>query len=212
MKLYDYYRSSASYRVRIALNIKNIRYERMPVHLIQEGGEQNLPLYRELNPQGLVPTLIANDQIITQSLAIIEYLEEIEPAPPLLPKDALGRAMVRSMALLIACETHPLNNLKVLNYLRHELQCTEIQVKTWYHHWLKQSFDALEQRLTTSCRKQKLCYGNTVSIADIFLIPQVYNAHRFEFSMSNYPLINEIYEHCCGLDAFKKAEPESLIG
>ncbi|KTD25750.1 MULTISPECIES: maleylacetoacetate isomerase [Legionella] len=207
MKLYDYYRSSASYRVRIALNVKNISYDTLAVHLINNGGEQHHPDYLQLNPQGLVPTLNENGHIISQSLAIIEYLEEICPTPPLLPPTPLGRAQVRSMALAIACDIHPLNNLRVLERLRGELDANEQQIIDWYHHWLKLGFDALENRLQDMPHKNKVCYGNEVSMADVCLIPQVFNAHRFNFSMENYPVINEIYSHCCSLEPFKAAAP-----
>ncbi|CDZ78761.1 Maleylpyruvate isomerase [Legionella massiliensis] len=211
MKLYDYYRSSASYRVRIALNIKDISYEILHVHLTKNGGEHHHADYLQLNPQGLVPTLDENGHIISQSLAILEYLDEINPTPPLLPPTPLGRAQVRSMALMIACDIHPLNNLRVLERLRAEYQATEQQVKSWYHHWLKQGFDALESRLQNMPHKNKVCYGTEVSIADICLIPQVYNAHRFEFPMDNYPLINEIYAYCQSLSPFRDAAPEQQI-
>lgn len=210
MKLYDYYRSSASYRVRIALNIKNICYETLAVHLVNQGGEHHLPQYLELNPQGLVPTLDENGHIITQSLAIIEYLDEINPSPSLLPPTPLGRAKVRSLAMIIACDIHPLNNLRVLNQLRKEFDANEEQVMRWYHLWLKAGFDAFEQVLQTLPHKSphQLCYGNEVSMADICLIPQVYNAHRFGFSMAAYPLINDINAYCLSLPAFNHAAPE----
>ena len=137
MKLYDYYRSSASYRVRIALNLKNISYESLPVHLTNDGGEQHRDEYLQLNPQGLVPTLDENGHILSQSLAIIEYLEEINPTPALLPQNPLGRAQVRSLALLVACDMHPLNNLRVLQQLKQQFQATESQVQDWYHHWFR---------------------------------------------------------------------------
>ena len=181
MKLYDYYRSSASYRVRIALNLKQISYESLPVHLVSEKGEQHQSNYLNLNPQGLVPTLDENGHILSQSLAIIEYIEEINPTPPLLPQNPLGRAQVRSLALLIACDMHPLNNLRVLHELRQQFQATEIQIEHWYHHWLKKGFDALERRLQNLSRKNHVCYGHDVTLADICLIPQVYNAKRFKF-------------------------------
>lgn len=207
MNLYDYYRSTASYRVRIALNLKNITYETLSVHLINQGGEQYASEYLQLNPQGLVPTLEENGHIITQSLAIIEYLNDIEPEPPLLPRTPLARAHVRSMALGIACEMHPLNNLRVLNYLRETFQADEQQVNNWYHHWLKTGFDALEKRLQSIPNRQYFCYGTHVSLADICLIPQVYNATRFNFSMTQYPNINEINTHCLNLTAFQNAAP-----
>ncbi len=208
MKLYDYYRSSASYRVRIALNIKNISYEKFSVHLVNHGGEHHHADYLELNPQGLVPTLNENGYIISQSLAIIEYLDEINPIPHLLPITPLGRAQVRSLALTIACDIHPLNNLRVLDRMRNEMNATEQQIKDWYHYWLKQGFDALESRLKSLPRKSKVCYGAEVSMADICLIPQVYNAHRFNFPMENYPLINEINAYCLTLKPFIDASPE----
>jgi maleylacetoacetate isomerase len=208
VKLYDYYRSSSSYRVRIALNIKNISYEALAVHLLNKGGEQYQPDYLQLNPQGLVPTLDENGHIISQSLAIIEYLEEINPSPPLLPQTPLGRAQVRSMALTIACDIQPLNNLRVLTRLRIKLQANEEQVMDWYHHWLKQGFDALESRLQSIRHKNQVCYGSEVSLADICLIPQVHNAHRFGFSMENYPIINEINAYCLTLAPFRDAAPK----
>ncbi|WP_019217617.1 maleylacetoacetate isomerase [Legionella tunisiensis] len=207
MKLYDYYRSTASYRVRIALNIKNISYETLAVHLINHGGEQRHPDYLQLNPQGLVPTLDENGHIISQSLAIIEYLDEMNPAPPLLPQHPLGRAQVRSMALTVACDMHPLNNLRVLTRLREQFQADEQQIQDWYHHWLKLGFEALEQRLQMIPHKNQFCYGNEVSMADICLIPQVYNANRFGFSMANYPIISEINTHCLNLTPFRDAAP-----
>ncbi|KTC68069.1 glutathione S-transferase (maleylacetoacetate isomerase) [Legionella birminghamensis] len=208
MKLYDYYRSTASYRVRIALNIKNISYERIAVHLVNNGGEHHHPDYLNLNPQGLVPTLDEHGHIVTQSLAIIEYLDEISPTPPLLPATPFGRAQVRSLALLIACDMHPLNNLRVLNQLRSQFGADEAQIHEWYHRWLKEGFDAFERRLSAIPHKHHYCYGNEVSLADICLIPQVYNAKRFGFPMDEYPLINEIEAYCLGLAAFKNAAPE----
>ncbi|MBA2657136.1 MAG: maleylacetoacetate isomerase [Tatlockia sp.] len=208
MKLYDYYRSSASYRVRIALNLKNISYEKFSIHLVNQGGEQLQAEYLALNPQGLVPTLNENGHIISQSLAIIEYLDELSPNPRLLPSTPLGRAQVRSMALTIACEIHPLNNLRVLNLLRSELKATEPQIKIWYHHWLRLGFDTLEKRLELRPQATKFCYGNELSLADVCLIPQVYNALRFEFSLENYPLITEIYNACIEIPAFQEATPD----
>ncbi|MBA2711251.1 MAG: maleylacetoacetate isomerase [Tatlockia sp.] len=209
MKLYDYYRSTASYRVRIALNVKNISYEKFSVHLVNNGGEHHHPDYLALNPQGLVPTLSENGHVISQSLAIIEYLDELNPSPPLLPHTPIGKAQVRSLALLIAADIHPLNNLRVLNRLRSEFDANEEQIKAWYHHWLKEGFDAFENRLKGSSHQNKVCYGSEVSMADICLIPQVYNANRFEFPMENYPLINEINRYCLTLKPFQNASPEA---
>jgi maleylacetoacetate isomerase len=209
MKLYDYYRSTACYRVRIALNVKNINYTTLPVNLVNNGGEQNLPDYLNKNPQGLVPTLDENGHILSQSLAIIEYLDEINPTPPLLPQTPLERAKVRGIAMIIACDMHPLNNLRVLQELRHQFEATDAQVNQWYHHWLEKGFDAIENQLNDLPRKNHVCIGNSIGLADICLIPQVYNANRFNFSMKNYPLINEINEYCLTLPAFINAAPET---
>jgi maleylacetoacetate isomerase len=211
VKLYDYYRSSASYRVRIALNLKNISYESLPVHLVNHGGEQHNPEYLRLNPQGLVPTLDENGHILTQSLAIIEYLEDISPTPALLPTNPLARAQIRSLALIITADIHPLNNLRVLQQLRQQFNANEEEVQEWYHLWLRKGFDAFEGKLHLMSRKNPVCYGHEVSIADICLIPQVYNAHRFNFPLDKYPLINEINEYCTSLPAFIAASPEAEI-
>ena len=204
MKLYSYYRSSASYRVRIALRLKQVNYDLIPVHLLNQGGEQYLPDYRVINPQSLVPTLDDHGYIITQSLAIIEYLNERYPNPPLLPATAEERALIRSLALQIACEIHPLNNLRVLNQLRQQFHATDDAVTTWYHHWLKQGFDALETRLSQLDRTKPVCYGEQISLADLCLIPQVYNARRFNFSLDNYPMIQAIDAYCLGFSEFQE--------
>lgn len=211
MKLYDYYRSSSSYRVRIALNLKQINYNAIPIHLVNHGGEQHHDSYLKINPQGLVPTLDENGHIITQSLAIIEYLDELNPSPPLLPVNPLARAEVRSLALLIACDVHPLNNLRVLNQIRQQLNASEAQVNDWYHHWLKLGFDAFEEKLKRLPRKSNVCYGHEITLADICLIPQVYNAKRYGFSLQHYPLIEEINDYCLTLDAFREALPEQVM-
>jgi maleylacetoacetate isomerase len=210
MKLYDYYRSSCCYRVRIALNIKQINYTAIPIHLVNQGGEQHSSAYNELNPQSLVPTLDENGHILTQSLAIIEYLDDINPNPALLPQNPLARAKIKSLALTIACDMHPLNNLRVLQTLKEQFQATDAQVTHWYHHWLKKGFDAIEITLQSLLRKKPVCYGTDVSLADICLIPQVYNAQRFGFSMDDYPLICEINNYCLTLPAFLHAAPESV--
>lgn len=207
LQLYNYYRSSASYRVRIALNYKNIDYQEIPVHLINNGGEQYAPAYAKLNPQCLVPTLQDNSISLTQSLAIIEYLEETHPQPTLLPGDAVARAQIRRLAQLIACEIHPLNNLRVLQYLTKELAVNAEKKKIWYHHWLKSGFDAFESCLQQMDRSIGVCYGDQISLADICLIPQVYNAARFEFPLAAYPLIKRINKYCLTLSCFAKASP-----
>ena len=212
MKLYDYYRSSSCYRVRIALNLKHMKYETLAVHLIHEGGEQHKPAYCALNPQGLVPTLDENGHILTQSLAIIEYLNEISPTPALLPLNPLGRAQVRSLAMIIACDIHPLNNLRVLQQLREQFQATEHQVLDWYQHWIKIGLDAIESQLIKLPRKHPVCYGHELSLADVCLIPQVYNAKRFNFSLAAYPLISDINDYCLTQPAFIQAAPKPVDG
>ena len=211
MKLYDYFRSTACYRVRIALHLKNIAYEKINIHLINNGGEQHTLEYREVNPQGLVPSLETNGHLINQSLAIINYLEEIYPNPALLPKNPLEKAAVNSLALIVACDIHPLNNLRVLNQLKKQFAANEAQVTQWYHRWLKAGFDAFESKLKNMSRNAPFCFGNAVSLADLCLIPQVYNANRFHFSMDDYPLISEINAYCLTLEAFQKASPEAPI-
>jgi maleylacetoacetate isomerase len=207
MKLYHYYRSSASYRVRIALNIKNIAYESVDIHLVNNEGEHNTPHYLEINPQGLVPCLDVDGHIISQSLAIIEYLDETFPQNPLLPSDPLNKAQVRALALIIACDMHPLNNLRVLSQIKDQFNANEADVITWYHRWLKPGFDAFEAKLKTTERSGPFCFGNQVSLADLCLIPQAFNAHRYNFPMDNYPLINAINDNCLRLDAFSAAKP-----
>ncbi len=211
MKLYDYPRSTACYRVRIALNYKNISYETSLVHLLNQGGEQHLPDYLALNPQGLVPALEMNGTLLTQSLAIIEYLDDLYPTPALLPSHPLARAQVRRLALIIACDIHPMNNLRVLQRLKQEFQATESQTEAWYHHWLKTGFDAIEAHLKELPRSIDVCYGDSISLADLCLIPQVYNANRFHFSLDNYPLIQRINQHCIELTAFSGAAPQAEI-
>ncbi|MGQ3890650.1 maleylacetoacetate isomerase [Legionella sp. CNM-4043-24] len=208
MILYDYYRSSASYRVRIALHLKGITYEKHGVHLINNGGEQHHADYISLNPQALVPTLVTDDgHVISQSLAIIEYLDECFPEPPLLPDNALQRAEVRNLALLVACDIHPLNNLRVLNQLRQQFEASDQDVLDWMHHWMHSGFAAFEHKLQKAESTGMLCYGDQISLADTCLIPQVYNARRFQLNMDSYPIINDIYAYCTSLDVFKLAEP-----
>ena len=207
MKLYSYFRSSASYRVRIALNLKNLPYEYLPVHLLRDGGEQFKPEYRELNHDAIVPTLVDGDHVITQSLAIIEYLEETHPEPPLLPSKPVDRAYVRSIVQQLACEIHPLNNLRVLKYLKRSVGVNDEVKDAWYRHWISSGFAALEEYLVADGRAGKLCLGDTPTIADICLVPQVLNANRFNVDMSPYPTIRRICEHANTLDAFARAEP-----
>ncbi len=208
MKLYSYFRSSASYRVRIALNLKALPYEYVPVHLVREGGEQLKPAYRQINQDGIVPTLVDDEEnLIQQSLAIIEYLEETHPEPPLLPNTPADRAHVRSLALQVACEIHPVDNLRVLKYLKHTLGLDDAAKDAWYRHWIELGFGTLEQRLASDARTGKLCYGDTPTVADTCLIPQVFNANRFNIDTSCYPTIQRIYDHAMQIDAFAKAAP-----
>ncbi|WP_321785563.1 maleylacetoacetate isomerase [Paraburkholderia sp. J94] len=208
MKLYSYFRSSASYRVRIALNLKNLSYEYVPVHLVRDGGEQLKPEYRKVNPDAIVPAFVDDEQhAIQQSLAIIEYLEETHPEPPLLPQSPADRAHVRSLALQIACEIHPLNNLRVLKYLKHTLGVDDAAKDAWYRHWVEAGFETLEARLAADPRTGKLCFGDTPTFADLFLVPQIYNAHRFKVDTTRYPTIQRIHDYAVQLDAFARAAP-----
>jgi maleylpyruvate isomerase len=212
MKLYSYYRSSAAYRVRIALCLKNLPYDYEPVHLLRNGGEQLLPAYRALNPDGVVPTFVDDEgHAIQQSLAIIEYLEETHPEPALLPRAALDRAWVRSLALQIACEIHPLNNLRLLKYLKTEFGISDEQKDAWYRHWVASGLATLEQRLAGDARTGAFCYGDTPTLADVFLIPQVFNAQRFHVDVTRYPTIERINAHAMTLEAFIAASPEKQI-
>jgi maleylpyruvate isomerase len=207
MKLYSYFRSSASYRVRIALNVKNLPYEYVPVHLVRDGGEQLKPEYRAVNVDGIVPTLIDGHEVMPQSLAIIEYLEETHPEPPLLPCTPADRAYVRSVALQVACEIHPLNNLRVLKYLKHTLRVENDAKDAWYRYWVDTGFATLEAHLASDGRTGKLCFGDEPTLADACLIPQVFNAQRFNVDTSRYPTIQRIYDHAMQIDAFARAAP-----
>ncbi|WP_460862057.1 maleylacetoacetate isomerase [Rheinheimera gaetbuli] len=206
MKLYGYWRSSAAYRVRIALNLKQLSFENLPVHLVKNGGEQHSDSYKVLNPAELVPTFIDGDISLNQSLAIIEYLEEMHPEPALLPQEPAAKAKVRALALDIACDIHPLNNLRVLQYLSGTLALTDEAKTAWIQHWLHTGFNALEQRLT--CSAGHYCFGDSLTLADICLVPQVYNAQRFSLDMTAYPVIAAIHHHCQQLAAFALAAPE----
>ena len=208
LKLYTYSRSSASYRVRIALNVKGLPWKPEYVHLIRDGGQEKLPAYRNINPQQLVPSFTSNGDVITQSLAIIEYLDEVHPQPALLPSEPMDRAYVRSLAYAIACDIHPLNNLRVLKYLEDQLGTEKKKRDEWYCHWIKEGFSAIEQRLIRDGRHKAFCLGDVVSLADLCLIPQVYNARRFHCDMAAFPVIDCIYKNCMELAAFKHASPE----
>lgn len=207
MKLYTYFRSSAAFRVRIALNLKGLQPEMMPIHLVKDGGIQLQAEYRSINPEGLVPALEDEGHVLTQSLAIIEYLDETHPTPALLPSNPLDRAWLRSLALAIACDIHPLNNLRVLRYLTNQMQLSEEQKNTWYHHWCLEGFDALEKILAKDSRVGQFCYGDTPSLADCFLVPQVFNAQRFNVDLSAMPTVMRIHDHCMQHAAFIDALP-----
>jgi len=207
LRLHTYFRSSAAYRVRIALALKGLDYESLPLHLLREGGEQHGSAYRALNPAGLVPLLQDGGLSLDQSLAIIEYLEELHPAPALLPADAAGRARVRALALAVACDIHPLNNLRVLQYLDRRLQVAEPARNAWVQHWIGLGFDALEQSLARSPATGRCCHGDHPSLADCCLVPQAFNARRFGLELDRWPTLARIVGHCETLDAFAAAHP-----
>ena len=208
MKLYTFFRSSASYRVRIALNLKGLTYEQVPIHLRRGGGEQLSAAYKAINPQALVPALEDGGRILTQSLAIIEYLEETHPNPPLLPAKPADKALVRGMALVIACEIHPIQNLRVLQYVKRQYNQTDEQVNRWAQHWIDLGLEALERMIVAQPRRGKFCFGDTPTLADICLVPQLGNARRYGCDLSPYPSILEIEKNSMALQAFADAAPE----
>ncbi|MDO8037696.1 maleylacetoacetate isomerase [Janthinobacterium sp. SUN137] len=209
MKLYTYFRSSAAYRVRIALNLKGIAYDSIPVHLLQDGGQQLLPAYRAVNPSALVPALDDDGAILTQSLAMLEYLEETRPGVPLLPADPLERARVRALALAIACDAHPLTNLRVLKYLKTTLGLSDEVKQEWYRHWMAEGLAAVEALLAQGdpAGTGLFCHGDSPTMADCCLVPQVFNALRFAIDLAPYPRVARIHAHCAGLPAFIAAHP-----
>jgi maleylacetoacetate isomerase len=210
LQLYDYWRSSACYRVRIALNLKGLAYEARPVHLVRDGGEQHAADYRALNPQHLVPTLVDGQRVVRQSIAIIEYLEETRPeTPALLPAGARDRAHVRALALLVACDIHPLNNLRVMQHLEREFGADGDARTAWMRHWMASGFAAFEAMLAEDASTGACCHGDEPTLADVCLVPQVYNARRFGLDLEPYPLIARIDAHCLGLPAFQRAQPEN---
>jgi maleylacetoacetate isomerase len=204
VKLYTYFRSSAAFRVRIALNLKGLAYEPVFVHLAK--GEHRNPQYAAIDPQALLPTLVSDGQALSQSLAIIEYLEEKHPRPPLLPADPLERARVRSLSLLIACEIHPLNNLRTLQHLKRALGQNEEQVNSWYRHWIADGFAKLEADLARG-GSARFCQGNAPGMADCCLVPQVFNAKRYAADLAPYPTVMRIFDACMELEAFQRAQP-----
>ena len=206
MKLYSYYRSSAAFRVRIALNLKGLAYETQAIHLIKDGGHNRRPEYRAVNPQMRVPALVTpGGEVLIQSLAIIEYLDETHPQPPLLPKDPIARAKVRALSELIACDIHPLNNTSSLRYLKNKLGQEQSAIDTWYHHWVLEGFEALEQLIEAG----PYCCGDAVTIADVCLVPQLYNARRLKVPLDKFPKILSVDAACQKLDAFDRARPEN---
>jgi maleylacetoacetate isomerase/maleylpyruvate isomerase len=209
MKLYTYFRSSAAYRVRIALKLKGLDYEAVPVHLVRGGGEHRQPAYLGINPAALVPALVDDDHVLTQSLAIIEYLDEIHPAPALLPGSAAERARIRALAQAIACDLHPINNLRVLQYLTREFGADDAQKNAWYRHWIGTGLGAVEAMLAGDARTGACCHGDTPTLADCCLVPQVFNARRFGCDLGAMPTVVRIAEHCATFDAFRRAAPEN---
>lgn len=210
LKLYSYWRSSASYRVRIALNLKGLAYDLVPVNLVSGAGEQHSPEYRELNPQELVPLLVDGERVIRQSQAIIEYLDETyDGEAKLLPAIARARARVRALAQVIACDIHPLNNTRVMQYLEREFNASPSDRERWTRHWIGEGFRAVEALLAANPSTGIYCDGDEPTLADVFLVPQVYNAKRWSLDMSPYPIINRINDSCLRLEEFDRARPEN---
>jgi maleylacetoacetate isomerase len=207
MKLYGYFRSSAAFRVRIALNLKGLPYEQAFIHLRKN--DQRSAEYLRLNPQGLVPALVDDGPPLAQSLAIIEYLDETRPTPPLLPADPANRARVRSLAEAIACDIHPIDNLRVLQFLSRQFGHKEPDIETWFNHWIALGFEGIEKTLASDGKAGKFCHGDTPGIADVCLVPQVFNARRYpSFDLQPYPSLMRIFDNCMKLDAFDRAVPE----
>lgn len=206
--LHGYWRSSAAYRVRIVLGLKGLAWSHRGVHLVRDGGQQHDSAYAGLNPQRLVPTLVHGDRVLTQSLAICEYLDEVWPKPAILPADAPGRARVRALAQAVACDIHPLNNLRVLKYLTGPMGLDEQAKSEWYRHWVAVGLDGVERMLAASPDTGSCCHGNAPTLADACLVPQMYNARRFECDESGWPVIRRICDHLETLDVFRAARPE----
>jgi len=210
LKLYDYWRSSASYRVRIALNLKGLLYEQHPIHLVRDGGEQHSPEYRAVNPQELVPVLVDGRRVIRQSLAIIEYLDETyDGEMKLLPATARDRARVRALAQMVACDIHPLNNRRVMLYLENDFGASADARDRWMRHWIEEGFRSFETLVSGHPSAGRFCEGDSPTIADICLVPQVYNAQRFGVDMDPFPEIQRVVAACLELDAFERARPEN---
>jgi maleylacetoacetate isomerase/maleylpyruvate isomerase len=206
MELYNYFRSSASFRVRIALALKGLDYEYRPVSLVKN--EQFNESYAAVSAARLVPLLRDGNHSYTQSLAIIEYLDETHPEPPLLPRDAAGRARVRALALDIACEIHPINNLRVLRYLVHDLKLSEDDKNRWYKHWVETGLETVERQLQSPATG-RFCHGDTPSLADCTLVPQIFNAQRFECRLDHVPTVMRVFDNCMAHEAFQRAQPSA---
>jgi maleylacetoacetate isomerase len=209
--LYSYWRSSASYRVRIALNLKGLSYETRAVHLVRDGGEQHSAAYASLNPLQVVPTLVDGSTVLTQSMAIVEYLDETHPQPALLPADPAGRARVRALSQVVACDIHPIGNLRVLQQLGSQFGADDAQKAEWMRHWVATGLHAVETMLSSSNDTGHFCHGNTPTMADACLVPQVYNARRWKVPLGDYPTILRIDAACAGMDAFHDASPERQV-
>lgn len=209
MKLYGFFRSGTAHRLRIALNLKGLKYEQVSVSLAKNKHQEDA--FKALNPQGLVPILETKQGLLTQSPAILEWLEEVYPETALLPQEAFEKAKVRALAALVGCDIHPINNKRVLEYLRKNLQQDESQVLGWCAEWISQGFEALETILVKDKSRENFCYGKTVTLADVYLIPQVYSSKRFNVDLSAYPTIVSIYEHCMQLEAFQQADPAQQV-
>ena len=209
LKLYGYWRSSAAYRVRIALNLKGLAYDCVPVHLVRDGGEQHRPEYAATNPQRLVPVLQHGQRMIRQSLAIIEYLDELWPDPPLLPGAPRERARARALALLVACDIHPLNNLRVLQYLEREWDIPADGRESWARHWMEQGLDAFEALVADNPATGQVCHGDAPGLADCCLVPQLYNARRFGMDVARWPTLARIEQACQALPAFAAAAADA---
>ena len=207
MQLYNYFRSSASYRVRIALALKGLDYDYLPVHLVRN--EQHGEAYRALSAAQLVPVLKVDAHVLTQSLAIIEYLDETYPEPPLLPGDAFARARIRALALDVACEIHPINNLRVLRYLVHDLKVAEDDKNRWYRHWVESGLEAVERQLADNPATGRFCHGDAPTLADCVLVPQIHNAQRMNCRLDHVPTVMGVFGECMALDAFSKTQPSA---
>jgi len=207
MQLYSYFRSSASYRVRIALALKGLAYEYLPIHLVRN--EQQKPPFSEIVANKLVPALVDEGQVLTQSMAIIEYLDETHPEPPLLPGDAFARARIRSLAQDIACEIHPIDNLRVLRFLVHDMKVSEDDKNRWYRHWVETGLEAVERRLAGSAATGEFCHGDTPTLADCVLVPQIHNAQRMDCRLDHVPTVMRVFGTCMQLAAFESTQPSA---